>query len=208
MNSTAHFDQAAATWDDNPARRALTAAVAHAIRQALPLNSAMTVLEYGCGTAALSFQLSPWVGPIVAADASPGMIAAAQRKVRAAGATTVTPRCLDVTASLQPELQRHFDLVASAMVLHHVEDTQALLAAFRALLRPGGHLALADLCREDGSFHGGTPVPHHGFEPGFLAEALLRHGFAPASWRCVHTISKQGREYPVFLLTASLAAAP
>jgi SAM-dependent methyltransferase len=166
----------------------------------------MSVLEYGCGTAALSFLLSRWVGPITAADASPGMIAEAQRKVKEASSTAITPRCLDLTLGGQAELQGHFDLVASAMVLHHVENTEVLLAALRALLRPGGYLALADLCQEDGSFHGEMPVPHHGFAPDSLAEVLTRQGFTACTWRRVHTISKQGRDYPVFLLTAGLAA--
>jgi predicted TPR repeat methyltransferase len=45
-----HFDQAAATWDDNPMRIALMRAVGEAIlREARPTKN-MDVLDYGCGT--------------------------------------------------------------------------------------------------------------------------------------------------------------
>lgn len=203
MASDAHFDQAAATWDENPVRRARTAAIAAAIRRRVPLRPDMAVLEYGCGTAALSFLLSPWVGPITAADTSEGMLAAARRKVAQAGVASIAPVRLDLLQDPLPTMR--FDLIAAAMVLHHVADTRRLLTACRDLLRPGGWVALADLCCEDGSFHGEMPVPHRGFDPAGIAMALEEMGFRETRWETVLTIPKEGREYPVFLLTGKRA---
>ena len=54
-----HFDQAAATWDDNPMRIALMKAVGEAIlREARPTKN-MDVLDYGCGTGLVGLYLLP-----------------------------------------------------------------------------------------------------------------------------------------------------
>ena len=46
-----------------------------------------------------------------------------------------------------------FDLVYTLMTLHHIPDTAKILGSFQALLQPGGVLCIADLDKEDGSFH-------------------------------------------------------
>lgn len=50
-------------------------------------------------------------------------------------------------------MTERFDGIISAMALHHIKDTQHLLRTFTSHLHPGGFIALADLDREDGSFH-------------------------------------------------------
>jgi len=52
------------------------------------------------------------------------------------------------------------------MALHHIESTQALVQVFSDHLKPGGMVALADLDKEDGSFHpeGSEGIFHRGFE--------------------------------------------
>ena len=39
------------------------------------------------------------------------------------------------------------------MTLHHIPDTNGILNKFHALLEPNGYLLVADLEKEDGSFH-------------------------------------------------------
>ena len=198
-----HFDARAATWDDNPARRALTAAIAQAVVAITPVSRDLRVLEYGCGTAALSFLLAGSVREIVAADASPGMIEQVRQKLLGSGIGNVMPRLLDLTRDPLPA--DRFDWVVTAMTLHHVADTDALLAALRQLLIPGGVLIVADLMTEDGSFHTDVAVPHHGFDPEDLVRRLRRIGFPDSRWHVVHRLDRAAREYPVFLLSARLA---
>jgi len=78
------FDRAAAAWDDNPERMAVTRAIARAIRQDVPLSSELSMLDFGCGTANLSVLLADSVGHIQAVDTSAGMIAEVQRKLTCA----------------------------------------------------------------------------------------------------------------------------
>ncbi len=58
-----------------------------------------------------------------------------------------------------------FDLVVTAMTLHHIADVPGFLARLGHLLRKDGRLAVADLVTEDGSFHAPMTVPHNGFDP-------------------------------------------
>jgi len=102
-----HFDEAAATWDDNPHRRALTESIATSIRATVPLRDDWRVLECGCGTAALSFDLVPAVGEVVAADASPGMIEQVRRKLTRYPTAKITPLLLDLTRNASPRESCH-----------------------------------------------------------------------------------------------------
>ena len=203
--NTEHFDAAAATWDDNPHRRALTAAIAASIRQIVPLRTDWRALEYGCGTGALSFLLAPAVGQIVAADVSPGMIDQVRRKLAAYPAAHMTPLLLDLTHDPAPDDK--FNLIALAMTLHHVEDVSLLLSKLAGMLNKNGWLAIADLCAEDGSFHDPMRVPHNGFDPDRLAATISAAlGNANCQWQVVHQVPKNGRHYDVFLLTAHAAS--
>ena len=199
--NTEHFDKAAATWDDNPVRSAMSAAVAAAIAEEVPLHAEWRALECGCGTAALSFLLHGRLGSITAADASGGMIELVRRKMAACGVRNITPVQVDLTKDVP--VGAPFDFIFSAMVLHHVVDIPGLASRLVSLLAPGGWLALADLCLEDGTFHPDTIVPHNGFDPDTLAAVFRAAGLASPSWRVVHEMERNGRRYPLFLLTGA-----
>jgi 2-polyprenyl-3-methyl-5-hydroxy-6-metoxy-1,4-benzoquinol methylase len=200
--TAARFDKEAATWDDNPDRQQLTAAIAAGIRSAVPLRSDQRLLEYGCGTASLSFLLAESVGQVVAADISAGMIEQVRRKLAGRPKANLTPMLLDLSS--QSPLGERFDVIVTAMAMHHIVDTTAVLSRLVAMLANGGWLAVADLCLEDGSFHDhlNVQVPHNGLDPDGLAEVVRGLGLSNCRWQVVHRIEKNGRSYDVFLLTA------
>jgi len=198
MNS---FDERAATWDEDPDKRARAHAVAEAIADTLPLAPDWQVLEYGCGTALLGFELLPRVGALTGADVSEGMLEVLQEKIAAAGAAERVSACrLDLLASPGP--QAAFDLVCSLLTLHHVQDTAALLAAMGQVLKPGGWLAIADLDAEDGSFHGAGFDGHKGFERAALQAQVEAAGLTDVRFATVYQLRRHGRDYPLFLMTA------
>lgn len=203
----AYFDEAAATWDDNPTRVELAKAVTKGILAEVPLMADMVVMDFGCGTGLITRGLAPRVASVVAADMSTQMLAVLDAKAKASGLNNVQPLPLEAGYPL-PE-GSPFDAVVSSMVLHHVEDILALVARFARWLRPGGWVAIADLGPEDGTFHrGSSHVVHHGIDPGRLGSELAAVGFSIQSVRMVHTIRRQPegadrpRDYPVFLLVA------
>ncbi|MDD3276202.1 MAG: class I SAM-dependent methyltransferase [Kiritimatiellales bacterium] len=195
-----HFDSKAAEWDDNPVRVENARKIAAAIRAAVPLNKTMRALEFGCGTGLISRELFPTIGNILAIDLSSGMIAQLQNRIDEAELKNISARCLDIFTD-PPD--GPFDLIFSAMAMHHVQNTDALLDRFAALTAPGGWIALADLDTEDGTFHDHFEgFIHHGLDRNELMKKLRVRGFSQTAAITAHTMHKNGRDYPVFLLTA------
>jgi tRNA (cmo5U34)-methyltransferase len=199
-----HFDKAALEWDQKKRRVELAHSIAENISK-LPLNNQMKAMEYGCGTGLVGLTLAPRLGSLVAIDTSSGMLEVLSEKIAELGITNVTPLCLDLTVETY---NQHFDLIFSAMTLHHIEDTDLILTKFSQLLTAGGYLAIADLDSEDGSFHSaGAGEKHYGFSRELLSDKLLDLGFSSLQFKTAHTINKVNeeginREYPVFLLSA------
>lgn len=198
------FDDAAASWEDEPQRVALARRVAETIRQAIPLAPTLRVLEYGCGTGLLSRALSPSVKKILAVDTSPRMLEVLCRKAAEEGIDNIETLVHDLTR--QPMAAKDFDLIMSSMTLHHISDIEALLPRFLATLKPGGYLAVADLLTEDGSFHeDSSGVAHHGIDPEAIRAILAKNGGRDIVAQEIHVIEKpRGKEapprrYPVFL---------
>ena len=196
------FDQRAATWDDDPMKTARARAVAEAIRAHLPELASMSGFECGCGTGLLSFALQSALREIVLADNSQGMLDVLRRKIDGAQIGNMTPIRLDL--STDPLPARQFDLAYSLMTLHHIPDTDDILRKLHALLATPGHLCIADLDREDGSFHGAGFDGHNGFDREELARRAEQAGFTNISFSTVFTIHKGQPEksFPVFLMYA------
>ena len=201
------FDAKAQEWDNDPVKLERAAAVAAAIRNRVRLSPDLSALEYGCGTGLLSFALSGELGSITLADSSAGMLAVLREKIAASGADRLRPMRLDLTVDPLPA--ERYDLIYTLMTLHHVSDVDRILRDFHALLRPDGELCIADLDREDGSFHGAGFGGHHGFEREALQDQLARAGFGEIQFDTCYMMRKpQGegvREYPVFLAVARKA---
>ena len=201
------FDEKAQEWDNDPVKLERAAAVAAAIRNRVRLSPDLSALEYGCGTGLLSFALYRELGSITLADSSAGMLAVLREKIAASGADHLRPMRLDLTVDPLPA--ERYDLIYTLMTLHHVSDVDRILRDFHALLRPDGALCIADLDREDGSFHGAGFDGHHGFEREALRDRLARAGFGEIQFDTCYMMRKpQGegaREYPVFLAVARKA---
>jgi putative AdoMet-dependent methyltransferase len=89
-----------------------------------------------------------------------------------------------------------------------VADTAALLRALHDHLAPGGRLALADLDTEDGDFHPANAegVFHAGFDRDALRGLLEAAGFVGVAFETACTVQREGKDYPIFLVTAARAA--
>lgn len=199
------FDSKARLWDGNPVFQARADKIAAAMRAAIPLNSNMRALDYGCGTGMLSFPLKDALGHITLKDSSAGMLEVLGEKIAALGVANMTVRQADLTDEPLPE--ERYDLIYTSMVLHHIPDTAAILASFHALLNPGGWLCAADLDQEDGTFHGIEIDVHHGFAREALRRQAEAAGFSDIRFDTVFEIVKDTpeggtRAYPVFLMVA------
>ncbi len=198
------FDEAAATWDEQPRRVKLARDVADAIARTVRLSHDTDVLDFGCGTGLLTLALQPLVRSVTGADTSSGMLDVLGRKVRERRLTNVTTILIDPEAPLASGARFH--LIVSIMTLHHVADLAPLFRRFHDALHPGGRVALADLDREDGSFHEDPAGVHHlGFERREIETLLSEAGFADLAAATAAITRKGDHDYPVFLITGRRA---
>jgi ubiquinone/menaquinone biosynthesis C-methylase UbiE len=199
------FDERAKDWDSDPAKVERARVVGDAIRRAVALGPGMTALEYGCGTGLLSFALQPEFVSITLADTSQGMLDVLSEKIKSAGVTNMHPVRLDLSSDPLPDLR--FGIIFSLMTLHHIPDTSKLLGRFHDLLESGGFLCIADLEKEDGSFHGADVTDvHKGFDRPTLEQQLKDAGFGELKFSHVHDVIRlvDGVEkaFPLFLMIA------
>jgi ubiquinone/menaquinone biosynthesis C-methylase UbiE len=200
-----NFDERAKDWDSDPKKVERARVVADAIRKAIRLSTGMKALEYGCGTGLLSFALQSDLGSITLADTSRGMLDVLDAKIAGAGVTNMHPVRLDLTHDPLPA--ERYDLTYSLMTLHHIQEVNDILVKFRDLLVSKGYLLVADLDKEDGSFHtDGTTDVHPGFNRDELQKIVEDSGFTNVTFSTAYEIKKQiGNEektFPVFLMTA------
>ena len=197
---TSNFDEKAATWDADPAKVERAQVIGRAVRATVPLDPSMRLLEYGAGTGLVTEALRDAVGAVTLADTSAGMRDVMQAKVDAGAIPAARIWDLDLASDPPPDEQ--FDLVVTAMTLHHIHDLAPVLSGFATLLAEGGHLCVVDLEEEeDGSFHTGDFDGHHGFRRPDLAAQLEAAGFRDITFRDCHHVEREGVAYPLFLAT-------
>jgi ubiquinone/menaquinone biosynthesis C-methylase UbiE len=198
---TSSFDERAQAWDEQPRRVQLAADIFAALEKQIPLHSDMAALDYGAGTGLLTLALAPRVRRITAVDSSAGMLEVLAQKARAAGFGSIVRLQSDFAKDSLPP--GPYDLIASAMTLHHVADVAVLFRKFISLLARGGQIALADLDAEDGTFHENSGgIPHFGFDREGFSNQLAAAGFADIRFASAARIEKNARTYSVFLATA------
>lgn len=82
-------------------------------------------MDFGAGTGLISRHIAPFVNKITAVDISKSMLEGLVKKPAVHG--KVEACCQNIIAN---PLSIKFDLIVSAMAIHHVENTRALLDAF------------------------------------------------------------------------------
>lgn len=170
------FDEYAKTWDtDKRIERAKI--ISNKIVELVNIKEEWCAMEFGCGTGLISFNIYDKFKSIDLIDSSQGMIDIVKSKIKEYGVVNMTPYMIDIFS--EDMKGKRFDIIYSSMVLHHIEDTKAIIKRFYELLNEGGYLCIVDLDKEDGSFHKNYPDfnGHNGFDQENLKEILSNMGF-------------------------------
>jgi len=167
-----NFNDFALKWDtDRRVKRAKV--ISDFINEKVKLHSEMNVLEFGCGTGLISFNLYPLVNSIIGYDTSDRMLDVFSRKTNDLNTNNVksTTNLLAYTNQI--------DCVISSMVFHHILDIKSQLNELSKVLISNGELFIVDLDKEDGSFHKDELdfVGHNGFDRDEFCEILRSIGF-------------------------------
>ncbi|HZL09352.1 MAG TPA: methyltransferase domain-containing protein [Prolixibacteraceae bacterium] len=194
------FDARAREWDKDKMHMNRSVAIAAELEKMVPLDPSMKALEYGAGTGILSFLLKDRFSEITLMDNSQEMIKVCVEKTEFYQTSHIVPVWFDLE---HKDFDGRFDIIYNQMVLHHVNEYEAIIHSFYSLLNPDGYLAIADLYTEDGSFHGPDVKVHLGFDPAKLREILNDAGFKNIEYKtCFEVKRESGMTYPVFLLVA------
>ncbi|HNX17517.1 MAG TPA: class I SAM-dependent methyltransferase [Methanoregula sp.] len=199
------FDTAAATWDENPRRVKTANDVAQAILATVPLDPAMDVLDFGCGTGLLTLALQPYVHAVTAVDNSRGMLEVLDKKVQKQGFCNIRTQPVDLEKG--DTLTGQFDLVTSSMTFHHIKDVGLLLEKIYNVTKPGGTIAIADLDSDEGKFHDSNEgIFHFGFDRHMMKKYFEAAGFVAVRNRTAAIVQKTRPDgkiqtFTVFLMT-------
>lgn len=150
------WDDAAATWDDDPAVRAYARGAHQSLLEVLAergqtLCEAM-VLDFGCGTGLLAAAIAPAAARVVALDVSPAMIGVLEAKIAARGLTNIEPVAADLAGFLAaepPGAGRRFDLIVASSVCGFLPDYPQVVATLARCLRPQGIFVQWDWAHND-----------------------------------------------------------
>ena len=143
-----------------------------------------SVLDVGCGTGEVTLLAKTRAkdGKVYGIDPVPEMIAVARNKAARKG-LEIDFR-VGVIESL-PFTDASIDVVTSSLMMHHLPDDLKVrgLAEIYRVLRPGGHLLIADFMRPTGSFLNHLFIAftrHQGLESGIedLQKPLKNAGFS------------------------------
>lgn len=199
-----HFDEQAATWDNDPKKIERAKVFAREISSFIQPNQKLSALEVGCATGLLSFELRDAFNHITLTDTSEGMINVLKEKIQSSGIKNFTPLLADLLEDGQ-KIAEH-DVIYLSMTLHHILDLDAIFKVFGAIVPDNGYLCIADIVKEDGSFHAGMEgiQVHHGFDREKLSEQLLQHHFKEVYYNeCYETERKVGdttKKFPLFIM--------
>ncbi len=193
------FANKANIYDSDNNRVSNVENIANAITASVNLNRNMHVMDFGSGTGLLLERIAPFVQKITAVDISHSMNAQLEKK-RSGINCELEMLEIDLVST---DISGKFDGIISSMTLHHVQDISAMFVKFYSLLNKDGFVAIADLDKEDGSFHTeDTGVYHFGFERETIANAAKQAGFLEIKVIDASVVHQAHQAFPIFLLTA------
>ena len=194
-----HFDNRAEGWDKGDVRVNGALVIAEAIERKITLTSTMKIVDFGVGTGLLGFEIAKKVAQVYGVDTSEKML----EKLEEKNSSALRIKAIKQDIVKEP-LDETFDGLVSSMTLHHVEDLKAFFSAIYKNINTNGFIAIADLEKEDGTFHSdNSGVYHFGFEEELLCKVAQECGFENVRFENINTINKPQRDFGVFLLTAT-----
>ena len=143
MNSSQFFDQVAQRWTE--VRRTLFGDdfVLPTLLTMLPPDR--VIADLGCGPGITLAQLAPVAGRVIGVDRERSMLELAEKRNSEFGNIELRQGRLDALPIKDAEVH----LALAMLVLHHVENLQAVLGEMRRIIRPHGQVIIVDMIPHD-----------------------------------------------------------
>jgi len=191
------FDRLASEWDLNPRRVNSALKATNKIKEIVDIKD-KDILDFGAGTGLISFSLFEDAKSVTAMDNSQGMLDELDRKIKEADILNIKTELFD--ADENKLLESSYDLIVTAMTLHHIKDPLSFIKDAKTALKKDGYIAISDLESEDGTFHthGNEDVEHFGFDKDQIKKWYEESGLEVIYVETNEIINKH-KEFNVFL---------
>lgn len=194
------FDNAAKDWDLSDFKQNLSKNITSKMLDVVNFTKNDTVMDFGCGTGLIGLNIAPFVKKLIGVDISDKMLDVFNEKAKKSNLNNTQTLLVVENAKFD---NLGLDSVVSAMALHHIKNPDELFKDFNHSLNLGGVLAIADLAKEDGTFHeNNSGVFHFGFSKDEFCSFFVNNGFEAPTIYVAHTVSKQNKEYEILLCVA------
>jgi len=144
-------------WDENPEIRLYADQAFASLVSTTDIRGSgwksKRVKDFGCGTGSLAQNVAPFVGELIAIDASEKMIAVLENK-HIPNVIAVHGDILAADQTCEVDLQSGFDLVYASSVCGFLPDYEGTVLALARLLRRGGRFIQWDWRVSDGDEFG------------------------------------------------------
>jgi ubiquinone/menaquinone biosynthesis C-methylase UbiE len=190
-----HFDISAKNWENDPRKLEQTEIIKNNIKKYL--NETDTVIDYGTGTGLIAYSIKDFVKEVIGIDNSVGMLDVLKEKITNNNVSNI--KALNVNL-VTDKFNQKVNSIVTTMTLHHIENIKDIFSKFSNILEDNGYLIIADLRKEDGTFHSNNQgVKHFGFDEDFLKKMFVRTKFKLIEFKNLYKFEKDGKEYDMFL---------
>ena len=200
------FDERAKDWDKKQTTLDKSDACINHLKEKIDFSNIKNILDYGCGTGLIAFNLVEENNEVLGLDNSYGMIEEFNKKVKEKNLSNIKAKKHNI---LEEDLPKNsFDLIVISMSLHHIQDIDMFFKKSFEALKNGGYICINDLDKEDGSFHAkhnNEGVYHFGFSKDELVETAKKIGFSDSSFDIVYIFERENGNFPIFNFIAKKA---
>lgn len=184
------WDEYAENWDVDPTVEEYAKKSFSELLDNINING-LTVLDFGCGTGALTQLMSPTVKSIIAIDPSSEMIKHLDKKALN-NVSSISEYLSHELVQNSPELKNKFDLIVASSVCGFLPDYEATLSLLKSLLKKDGLFVQWDWLSNDDSSDMGLSEKR-------VKQAFVANGFVNTRVNSPFIMSSSKGNMPVLM---------
>jgi 2-polyprenyl-3-methyl-5-hydroxy-6-metoxy-1,4-benzoquinol methylase len=184
------WDAYAENWNVDPTVEEYAKNAFSALLENININD-LTVLDFGCGTGALTQLMSPTVKSIMAIDPSSEMIKHLDQKALK-NVSSISDYLSKELIKNSPTLENKFDLIVASSVCGFLSDYEETLSLLKSLLKEGGVFVQWDWFSNDDSSDMGLSEKR-------VKQAFVANGFVNTRVNSPFIMSSSKGNMPVLM---------
>ena len=188
------WDEYAENWNVDPTVEEYAKNAFSELLKIININD-LTVLDFGCGTGALTQLMSPTVKSIVAIDPSTEMIKHLDKKALN-NVSSISDYLSNELVQTTPELENKFDLIVASSVCGFLPDYETTLYLLKSLIKKDGVFVQWDWLSNDDSTGMGLSEKR-------VKQAFLANGFVNTRVNSPFIMSSSKGNMPVLMAIAT-----